>query len=243
MKLFICSDIHGNAFALREVLKVYREHMPCGFLCLGDVVGYGPDSAECLEELMKIPRAAFILGNHETVLLDRRREGSLNSVARLAIRKTREQLEGKFDDFIMDRFRLIIRNNFFTASHGGPISPDDFSYVDGPKEALEIINRGDSFLYFIGHTHVPAIMDSEGGYLQVKEGGTFKLETEKRYVINPGSVGQPRDNDPRTSCCIYDSETQTVRYYKLEYDIESEYNEYLREHFPSSLAERLFTGE
>lgn len=242
MNLFVCSDIHGNLLALREVLKVYRRHMPCDFLCLGDVVGYGPDSAECFEELMRIQVANYIMGNHEAALIDRQREYELNSLARMAIRETRIQLGGRFDRFIEDNFKLTLTTSGFTASHGSPLSPDDFYYVFNAKEAAKVFDCGDSFIFFLGHTHVPAIIDSDGHFLTVSDSGTFKLEEKRRYVINPGSVGQPRDNDPRASCCFYSSESRLVYYYKLEYDVEAEYKRYLRANFPVSLAKRLFMG-
>jgi len=242
LRLFICSDIYGNARALEEVLKIYRKLSPCVFLCLGDVVGYGPDSPECLEELRILPRSTFIMGNHEKALLDELREKELNSQARLAIRKTREQLKGRYNSFISERFKLLVKTKDFMASHGSPINPDFFSYVYGSSEALEIFKTSNSKLYFLGHTHVPAIIDSDGAYTQVSNGGSFKLDRGKRYVINPGSVGQPRDGDPRACCCFYEDDENTVVFYKVKYNVKEQYRDYIRRGFPEVLARRILKG-
>jgi len=242
LKIFICSDIHGNVGALEAVLSKYRECSPCAFLCLGDVVGYGPDSEECLEELSTVPHAIFIMGNHDMAIIDERYEVYMNSEAAQAIRLTREQLSGRFDSFIEEVFKLTFRGKHYCAAHGSPYKPLNFEYVYSIGEATGIFNHISDRVCFIGHTHVPLVIGERRGVVYPRDGDVVRLDNEEKFVINPGSVGQPRDHDPRASFCIYDTKSNCVSFFRVGYNIDAQYDRFIKRGFPVYLAERLFSG-
>ncbi|MDD3642235.1 MAG: metallophosphoesterase family protein [Candidatus Krumholzibacteria bacterium] len=242
MKIFVCSDVHGNVRALDAALAVYREHAPCRLLFLGDAVGYGAHPDACLDRLLSLPRGQYLLGNHEWALLDPGERINLNETAAEAIAWTERELGGRYNDALLRLFHLTVRDPRFIAAHASPNEPEEWPYLHTEHGARAVFEAADFDLCFVGHTHVPVVYTSGGGPMELEPERPLLLDPSDRHIVNPGSVGQPRDGDPRASCCVYDPGERTVTLYRREYDIEAEADEMLSAGLPAFLAERLFSG-
>jgi predicted phosphodiesterase len=242
LKIFICSDIHGNVRALNAVLFVYREQYPCEFLFLGDCVGYGAHPDACLDVILNLPRSRLILGNHDSALLRVSERGGLNEIAAEAIRWSETMLGGAYDDSIRRRFTLEHEDAHCLAVHASPYHPDEWPYVLSALEAEQAFFAREFGVCFVGHTHAPAAYLFGRGEQAIRERTPFSLEAGGRYLINPGSVGQPRDGDPRAACCMFDTEAGTVTLHRCAYDVEAEARDIIDAGLPKYLAERLRYG-
>lgn len=224
-KRAILSDIHGNLAALEAVLEDVASQGVDNIVCLGDIVGYGPQPCECLDRAMEF--SFSILGNHDnSALFDP--EG-FNTAAEQAIFWTRRQLECGDDEsanirrleFLaqMPRTQLEGSMLFVHGSPRGPtneyVFPED-TYNRRKMEKLFSLVPG---ICFQGHTHVPGVFTSSLQFLRPDEIGDHYSLTNEKVMINVGSVGQPRDNDPRSCYVITDG--QTVRFRRVSYDIEA----------------------
>ena len=223
-KRAILSDIHGNLAALEAVLEDIDTQQVDSIVCLGDIVGYGPEPCACLDRAMEFEFS--ILGNHDnSALFDP--EG-FNAAAEQAIFWTRRQLEccdsapRSFQrlEFLARMPRTLLEGNILFV-HGSPrgptneyVFPED-TYNRRKMEKLFSLVPG---VCFQGHTHVPGIFTSDFRFLRPAEIGEYYPLADEKIMVNVGSVGQPRDNDPRSCYVITDGET--LRYRRVEYDIE-----------------------
>ncbi len=241
MKIFVCSDVHGNLRALQAVLGAYEREKPCDFLFLGDVVGYGAHPEECIESLLKIPGARMILGNHEAALIGDG-DADMNEFAAEAIRWTRRRLTEDGIASIKERFEPSVDGGYFLAVHASPANPRSWTYIFTAFEAEEAFKARGFEICFVGHTHQPAAFVCGEGEIPFREGVPLLLVKSKRYIINVGSVGQPRDGDSRAACAVFDSDRRTVTLTRLEYDVLSEARDIKKAGLPSFLADRLTMG-
>ncbi len=242
MRFAILADIHSNLAAFEAVLSDADSRG--GFdkiWCLGDVVGYGPDPHECIKRLRQFEHVC-IAGNHDWAAIGKMDTSEFNPVAAAAAHWTAQQLTAEDRDYLLN-LPLTLRENGFTLAHGSPREPI-WEYLLSTEAAQ------DNFAYFetayclVGHSHVPLIFElvaNKAVYREFPEGTNLKLE-EKRMIINPGGVGQPRDGDPRASYAIYDSEAQTVRHYRVEYDIPATQKKMAEQGLPTPLILRLSVG-
>ncbi|HSG27293.1 MAG TPA: metallophosphoesterase, partial [Candidatus Krumholzibacterium sp.] len=183
MRLFVCSDIHGNLRAFDAVLSVYREEGPFEFLFLGDAVGYGAHPDAVLDRLLNLPRATLLLGNHEWALLERLERGDMNELAARAIAWTEVALKGRYDKDLIKRFSLSGGDGRYRADHATPMGRGYWEYIYSMYDAEEIFDNYDDRLCFIGHTHVPIVYNSKGETLQVEDGTVVPMEPGVRYVV------------------------------------------------------------
>ncbi|MCK4236489.1 MAG: metallophosphoesterase family protein [Candidatus Krumholzibacteria bacterium] len=242
MKVFICSDIHGNVRALDAVLAVYRKEFPCRLLFLGDCIGYGPHPDACLERILNLPRARYIMGNHEWAFLNRSERVNLNFLAAQALSWSEDLLMGRFDQVIRDRFQMEHETSDYLAVHSSPFHPERWDYISTYIDADEAFYNRDFRLCFVGHTHLPAVFTFKHGEKGFNDGVPFRLDPDDRYIINPGSVGQPRDMDPRAACCVFDPSEGTIALYRCEYNVEAETEDFRSAGLPPYLGERLLQG-
>ena len=242
MKVFVCSDVHGNVRALDAVLTVYRELSPCRLLFLGDAVGYGAHPDACLDRLLALPRSSYIMGNHDWAVLDLSEREHFHREASTAIEWTVNALKGKYNDSFVKKFELTLENSEFRAAHGSPVHPEEFPYIFSVLHAEEVFKACDFSICFVGHTHVPLVYTSISGPKSLEPGKPFALDPSDRYIINPGSVGQPRDGDNRASFMIFDPDERTVTLHRHEYDIEAEAKDIVDAGLPEWFAERLSRG-
>jgi diadenosine tetraphosphatase ApaH/serine/threonine PP2A family protein phosphatase len=242
MRYAILADIHSNLAAFEAVLSDADGRG--GFdkiWCLGDVVGYGPDPHECIERLRQFEHVC-IAGNHDWAAIGKMDTSEFNPVAAVAAHWTSERLNAEDRDYLLG-LPLTLRQDDFTLAHGSPREPI-WEYLLSTEAAQ------DNFAYFetayclVGHSHIPLIFELAADKAVYRE---FTTETdlklkEKRMIINPGGVGQPRDGDPRASYAIYDAEAHTLRRYRVEYDIPATQKKMAERGLPTPLILRLSVG-
>jgi diadenosine tetraphosphatase ApaH/serine/threonine PP2A family protein phosphatase len=242
VKVFVCSDVHGNLRALDAVLAAFSDIYPCRFLFLGDAVGYGAHPAECLDRLLAVPGGRLVMGNHDLAVLKLSERKTFNADAFTALEWTVDRLGGKYDASLVDKFEILIRGDDYFAAHGSPVFPDDFQYLTSAYQAEKVFQESEFSVCFVGHTHIPMVYTNIGGPKSLEPGKPFALDPSGRYIINPGSVGQPRDGDKRASFLVFDLDEKTVTLHRLDYDIEAEAKDIKDAGLPVRLAERLFKG-
>lgn len=244
MRYLIISDIHSNLSAFEAVLAE-AEGAYDFVWCLGDVVGYGPDPEECVARLQALPHLT-IAGNHDWAALDKLDLLDFNAEARTAVRWTRQHLTGKeirFLESLPERPEPV--DGRFTLVHGSPRHPI-WEYVVNPTVAQPNFDYFATQFCFLGHTHVPVIFRyrPENNFCEqffppldepLPLGGD-------RLIINPGSVGQPRDGDPRASYAILDTDRDTLEFHRLPYPVEVTQHKMLQAGLPPRLFLRLAYG-
>ena len=241
MKYAILSDIHGNLEALESVLAHAKENGCEKYICGGDVVGYNANPSECLAVVRKM-KMPCVMGNHDEYVGRDMDLSSFNPVAAEAVLWTRGQLSDEERKWLCD-LRYIRLVDSFSVVHATMDGPRYWGYVQGKHDAAASFTYQTTPVCFHGHTHVPVVFVDDGVDI---EHGTFtnlKLEPGNRYFINVGSVGQPRDGDPRASYCVYNSDEESVELFRLPYDIETTQRKIIEAGLPERLAERLEFGK
>ena len=240
MRFAIFGDIHGNLEALQSVLADAEMNQCTHFVCLGDIVGYNANPHECLEVIrgMEIP---VVKGNHDEQASGDDDLNYFNPLAATAIDWTRKQLTADQKDWLRN-LRYVRQVRDFTIVHATLDTPEKWGYVFNPLDATASINYQHTGLCLCGHTHIPMAYVREG---RVRELPFSKIHIErgKKYFINVGSVGQPRDGDWRSSYGIYDSNEQSVELRRIEYDIFTAQDKIVEIGLPQRLADRLALGK
>ena len=251
MKRAIISDIHGNYEALSAVMEAIGDLKVDEILCLGDIIGYGPDPIKCLDTVIENCQLT-ILGNHDqAAIFDP--EG-FNPVAMKAIFWTREQLEkdnGDIDqadrrwDFLGELPRRHDEGEFLFV-HGSPRDPTNeyvFPETVYEKDLLSLLMSRFEKVCFQGHTHIPGMFTEAGAFISPDERDLFFKLDETKCMINVGSVGQPRDGNPKSCFVVLDDEEKTVEYHRIEYDWEKTKQKiYDIPDLENMLGDRLLTG-
>lgn len=229
MRTAVISDIHGNLPALKAVLENIDEQKVDRIICLGDILGYGPDPVECVDIVAE--RCEWsLMGNHDFGVLFE--PTNFNVAAEQAAYWSREQLDKESNDNgaskkrweFLSQLRVRILEGDFLYVHGSPRRPiNEYLFpedaMNSPVKMQQIFDLVDKYA-LVGHTHVPGIFTDEPDFYPPDEfDGVYKLNDNEKAIINPGSVGQPRDLDPRASYAIIDDEC--VRFFRIEYDIEA----------------------
>ncbi|TAK14168.1 MAG: metallophosphoesterase [Anaerolineae bacterium] len=221
MRILVITDIHGNCVALDAVL----EHAGAvdAVWCLGDVVGYGPNPNECVERVAALPGLLCLLGNHDAAALDMLDLNTFNPEAKLSIEWTRDQLTPENLQFLNERPQVItVEDANVTLAHGSPRQPV-FEYLLDTRAATENFEHFQTNFCFVGHTHLPVIFHMPpDAYMSGLSIPPINQVTtlQSRAIINPGSVGQPRDRDPRAAYALFDPEVGTWDYRRINYPIE-----------------------
>ena len=248
MRRAIISDIHANLVALEAVLEHIREQGVDSIYCLGDVIGYGPQPRECLEHCRKFD--LNLLGNHEEAVLFE--PIGFNARAKSAVEWTKNQLSlaehpreenselwnlvGSMESSHVEEGVLYV--------HGSPRDPTrEYVFVSdirNPEKLAEIFGAQEQLTSFAGHTHTAGVFTVDSEFLHPSQIGNRYQVGEKKVLINVGSVGQPRDGDPRASYAIFDGET--VEFHRVKYDIEEAIRRFRETPLPEELALRLIEG-
>ncbi len=237
----VISDIHGNLDALEVVLADLDACQPASIACLGDFVGYGAAPNECIE-LVRPRLEAAVTGNHDVVAAGRLRLGAFNSDAATAARWTSEALTPANRAWLQALpYTLPWRGARLV--HAAPVEPEQWHYVLSPYEAESELEGFDEALCFIGHSHYPGIFEHDGERIRYTRENTVRMEPGRRYIVNVGSVGQPRDGDPRAAYLLWDDRERSVRHVRLAYDIDRAMSRIVDAGLPRFLAERLRWGE
>lgn len=241
----IISDIHGNLDALTSVLADIG-HYPCrGILCLGDIVGYGPEPAACLQ-LVTEHCETTVQGNHEAMLLLASQFPPWNLGDSIAI--PIELARGELSPAQMRWLHhLPVRTELPTMilSHASLHNLAQFNYIHSPDDALAHFAHQSTFVSFQGHTHVPAIWEEREGQIRCYSPGegAVKLDASCRYAVNVGSVGQPRDENPEACYALYDFERRLLLYRRIPYDIARAQTRFRRANLPEANSRRLLKGQ
>ena len=220
MRYALISDLHANMQAWKVVYEDIQSNSVDRIICLGDVVGYGPNPSEIIRELRnKVD--AFVLGNHDAAVCDKMDASCFNDDARKIIEWTRKQLSE--DDLkFMGYFPLTLIGDGFLCAHAEFAGPANFDYVLEANEALPSWKATESNLLIVGHTHEPALyVLGASGVPRTVEPQDFAVDPGKRYFVNLGSVGQPRGSDARSCYCIYDTETKSIYWRRVAFDVDA----------------------
>lgn len=246
MLYLIVSDMHANWDAFEAVLRAVKRKRFDAYLVLGDLVGYGAAPNQVVEAVRRMgPRRHVVRGNHDKVVAGIDSAETFNPAAREAAEWTTDRLTTANLRYVKEMPRGPLRvAEGLTICHGSPLDED--AYVFSDFDAYQIFSGHPSPLTFFGHTHVPSLFKLEDQGIQVRwlrgESGKVELDRQARYLINPGSIGQPRDRDPRASYMIYDSDKGSIRWYRLEYPVEKAQDRIRGAGLPAVLADRLAVG-
>lgn len=239
MKYAIIADIHGNLDAFQVVLDDIRAQKATHIVCLGDVVGYNAQPKECLD-IVRQMNLPCVKGNHDEYCSTENPLDGFNPHAAEAVHWTREQLSDDDKQWLRElKYSRMAAN--FTMVHATLDAPERWGYVFDKLAAAASFPYQNTQMCFFGHTHVPVAFMRD----TVVRGGTyskFKVDPSKKYFINVGAVGQPRDNNPKSAYVIYDMDAQTIELRRLDYDIASAQRKILAAGLPERLAERLAFG-
>lgn len=221
MRYALISDIHANLQALQAVLADIDKQQIDRILCLGDIVGYGPNPRECVA-LIRERTPHVLMGNHDAVIAGYMSADLFNPAAKSAIEWTETQLSPQEVAFLND-LPLEIHGNGLICTHGEFVVPGRFGYIFDAQAALASMATTDKSLLFVGHSHYPLYYSYRAGdpLPQVHTAETIHLEPGSRYLINVGSVGQPRDGRSEACYCIYDSLARTVVYRRIPFDFKT----------------------
>ena len=237
MKYAVLADIHSNLEALNAAADYLANANIIQCLILGDMVGYAANPNECLDVISKLP-AKIVIGNHDAAAIDLRQGEGFTESAYEAIRWTNNCLEPRWHDFL-GRLPFIHITSNYTMAHAAVASPEVFDYLYCFDDALPSFRRMETPLGWIGHTHVPQIFMAKGKNGAYLNEGKYVLDRGETYLINPGSVGQPRDRDTRLSFAVFDEEAYSLQIIRLSYDSLKTAQKIREAGLPESLADRL----
>ena len=241
----LISDIHGNIDALEAVLADIEQWSCRGILCLGDIVGYGPEPAACVQRVMDTC-AVSVFGNHEAMLF-------------FADQFPPEELGASVGDPITLAFKQVSEDQMkwllslpisadldpMILSHAALNAPGSFNYIHDSDEAKAHFAVQTTFVSFQGHTHVPAIWEEKGGEVAcfTPTDKPVRLDEKNRYAVNVGSIGHPRDDDPRACYALYDYRNRLLFHRRVEYDIARAQERFKKVKLPAHNASRLKKGQ
>ena len=237
----ICSDIHSNATAFKAVLESMHDNGVERKVCLGDIVGYGVDTDECVD-LVRENMDFCLIGNHDSVAVKNESSEGFNPYAKQAIEWTQKHLSKESISYIRS-LPYIHEENDICFVHASPLSPADWVYVTDLEDALNAFDHFSERYCFVGHTHSPVIIASRPMAIpKILDEYEYVIANTERLLVNVGSVGQPRDRDPRACWCLLDTETKCVRLIRVDYDIRETQNRMKKQGMPSFLIDRLSVG-
>jgi predicted phosphodiesterase len=246
MRYLILSDVHANVTALDAVLAAADGCWERA-ICLGDIVGYGPDPNEAIDRIRALD-CVTIRGNHDKAIAGLTEAEEFNPIARTAVLWSRDRLTGENLEFLARLRSGPIFVDGFCIVHGSIRDEDEYVFL--PPQAFEEMRIAPTPLTFFGHTH------RQGGFMQRGNGlgvinfdlsdksliFSLPIEEGATYLLNPGSIGQPRDGDPRAAYAIADTDARSVQFWRTPYDITSVQNRMFDALLPEPLIMRLSVG-
>lgn len=237
----ICSDIHSNATAFKAVLQSMMDNGVDRRICLGDLVGYGVDANECVE-LARTYMDVCLIGNHDSVAIKHESSTGFNPYAKQAIEWTQQHLSMQAAAYIRS-LPYVYKEKDICFVHASPLSPEDWVYITELEDALDAFDHFVGRYCFVGHTHTPVIVASRSMAIpKIMDEYAYTIENTERLLVNVGSVGQPRDRDPRACWCLLDTETKCVRLIRVGYDVFETQNRMRKAGMSEFLIDRLAVG-
>jgi predicted phosphodiesterase len=241
MRFAIFGDIHANLEAFTVVLADAQTQGCRGFICLGDIVGYNANPCECLDLVRQLNCTVVVKGNHDDYVATSTPLNHFNPLAQIAIQWSREQLSPEAKNWLWTR-PLVEFYDSMTLVHATLDDPSSWGYVLNQLDAAASFTWQKTQICFFGHTHVPRLYVHDctvAGF----PFNDLRVEANKQYFINVGSVGQPRDGDPRAAYAVFDRDAGTVQLRRLAYDVERTQAKIIEAGLPLKLAERLSLGK
>lgn len=244
MRYAVLSDVHGNLVALKAVLAELEDAGIDRYLCLGDIVGYGPRPNQCCDLVRELDMVG-IRGNHDEAALNPSKAEWFTAPARACILWTIDQLRDDNLEYLRSLPTERIVDDGVTICHGSIPDPDHYTVT--PVDALMSLREMETAITFFGHTHYAEWFAwNRGGNLPSEHptpsGGTLKLEDDTLYLVNPGAVGQPRDGNEMASYAIYDDEAKQVQISRISYDIARTAQQMKQAGLPEAMHARLWLG-
>ena len=243
MRYAIISDIHSNLEALRAVLDRITGMKVDVTCCLGDVVGYNANPNECID-ILRDERIRCLMGNHDSRAAGLEEPDDFNPSAARAVLWTREQLTPENRQFLHDLPREI-RVDGSVLMHGSLNDTDQYILTaNDVRDQFRILRElsPPTRIGFFGHTHVRVAFSLLDGAIQIEQNDSIRFSDDRSCLVNPGSVGQPRDGDPRAAFAVYDPDAREISFHRVEYDIRVCQDKIIRAGLPPRLAERLAIG-
>ena len=239
IKYAVLGDIHGNLESLTAVLEDAQKVGVTHYVCVGDMVGYNANPAECLHKVREL-NMVCVRGNHDHYCSHDDCVRDFHPLAANVVDWTRNQL-GEADVKFLKDLKLVRVVAGFTLVHSTLDMPDKWGYVFDELEAESNFNYQSTTLCFYGHTHQPVIFE-KAGYVRRLNEAKLPITLGKKYFVNVGSVGQPRDGDPRAAYVVYDTVARRIELRRVEYDIATTQKKILAAGLPERLAVRLRLG-
>ena len=242
MRIAIISDIHSNLEAFQAVLSEIEKEQVDTILCLGDIVGYGPNPNECIELAQKHCET-ILIGNHDYACINKSEMFFFNRFARQAIEYTLSVISEENLDFISGLpFSAIVYH--YLLVHANPYTPESWDYILSIDDAIFYFSKFKAQICFIGHSHQPIVyyetVDQQYGFTEERE---LNLDPDKRYIINVGSVGQPRDNNPAAAFGILDTTENHYELIRVGYNVKETIDKMYSAGLPKFLSDRLLVGK
>ena len=241
MRYGIIGDIHSNLEAFEVVLEEISKREIDKVICLGDIVGYGANPNECIDKVRQLTDIV-VMGNHDAGSIGQTDLNYFNWVAREACEWTGKVLTASNKTYLKN-LDFVKREKETFIVHASPSKPAAWIYIISLDIAMQEFSHFNESICFVGHSHVPVTFVKRGARYDVIEDMHFKLDKDARYIINVGSIGQPRDFDPRASFGIYDSDEGQIEIIRLNYDIETAQQKIRKAGLPEFLATRLALGK
>lgn len=243
MRIAIFSDVHGNIEALDATLNRFRELGGIDkYVCLGDIVGYGADPDACCTRIREVSEVT-LLGNHDAAVAGRMDYSYYYDAAREALDWCVERLSPDNMAWLKG-LPYKHRIGHVELSHGSPIQPEDYDYIFATEQARALLPFRDDLadVTFIGHSHLTKVFAlTEDDALDVVA-PKFRLKSGMKYIVTVGSVGQPRDYDPRACAGVYDTEKREFSYVRAEYDIDAQRQKIIDAGLAQNFGTRLLLG-
>ncbi|MBI3793565.1 MAG: metallophosphoesterase family protein [Nitrospinae bacterium] len=241
MKVAIFSDVHSNLEALEAVFKDMKREEPDKKFFLGDLVGYGPNPNECVE-LIRENSDVVLAGNHDLAAVGLTDHSYFNPYARDSLLWTIELLTDANKDYLKSLKPTAVTDGV-QLSHSSPLAPDEWRYVHSLQDAMDNYDSLVKNVCFIGHSHIPMIIEYADASNIIPIHDIYKtLEPKRKYIINAGSVGQPRDSNREACYLVYDDKIRNVSYRRVEYDLARTQKKMTKAKLPEHLIKRLAEG-
>ncbi len=239
-KYAIFGDVHGNLEALNAVLESMKQEGVTHYACVGDIVGYGANPTECVETIRALG-GKTVLGNHDAGAVGKTDIRFFNSAAREAVEWSKEVLDDTSRSFL-SALPYVARTDCFTLVHATLGNPEDWTYIFSPYEAESYFPYQEDPVCFVGHTHVPCCFSTNSlqGFSRAR---TIHLKAGVKYIVNVGSVGQPRDGNPLACYVVYDLVEDLIKYVRVPYDMHTAQKKIIHAGLPHVLAMRLEWGK
>lgn len=232
MRIAIISDIHSNLEALETSIGIIREQKISEVVCLGDIIGYGANPNECIA-LVRGLTPHILLGNHDEAAVLLEKTEHFNPYARVAAEWTHDELTNEHREFV-ESLPYTLDLHGLTFVHSSPREPEEWHYILSPADAQGNFEHFGNPICFVGHSHVPEVFCDDIWSREVTRG--------KKFIVNVGSIGQPRDNNWKLSFGIFDTETWAYKNIRAEYDVSTASAKIRKAGLPKALADRILVG-